>query len=423
MKTSGVKSSVVKIQNSELRSVQRRNDLGYIRNYNDMPYKGVQNSVSFGSHLSLSKKMLLKFRNLSDYMQEASEMTNALIAMIGTGVIAPFAIMCSPNKKCSKSSNDKKVEREKKFFQAIRQPISAFLAFAFQVPTTIGIAMGFNHLAYNKHLKLFDDETLGHLIPNKKYLKSQAKKALKEGASPQLKAEWSEELKIAQDERQITEGLIERIRQDYKDVNVEISEEELRKLAADPKRRRDFILERMAKAKHERFIDEKTKELAARNLVIKDSDLVTDKYQKLAKDKYKAEFSQLKKNANLSFFDRFLQMMGFSNKKLDKLAKAEKELAKEKGLILMKQDLPEVFSKSMERLRKFVKNKDKASQKLYANKIFWLSLVTNLFMVAISCTALNWLHPKFAEFIDKIRDKKNADNQPSEKTKVEVKAK
>ena len=420
MKASSVGNKLINFKGKDLRLDGKRNINGnVISNYSYAPVNNSPKAVSFGSHLSLSKKMLLKFRNLSEYMQEASEMTNALIAMIGTGVIAPFAIMCSPNKKCNKSPEDKKVDREKKFFQAIRQPISAFLAFAFQVPTTVGVAMGFNHLAYKKHLKIFDDETLGTLIPNKKYLKSQAKKALREDASPRLKAEWAEELKKVKDENAVTTELMERIRQDYRDVNVNISEEELRKLAADPKRRANFIVEKMAKDKHERLIDAKVQQLSAKNLEIKDLDIVTEKYQKLAKEeRFKADFEQLRKNANLSPLDKFLKAMGFSNKKLSALEKEEKALAKEKGLILMKEDVPEFFADGVSKLRKFVKNKDKAAQKLYANKIFWLSLVTNLFMVAISCTALNWLHPKFADFIDSIRGKrphpKTSDNKKAE---------
>ena len=426
MKTASVKSGVSKFQNYELHLNKKCNSqVGIIPKSGIYQNNVNKNSVSFGAGMPLSKSMLLKFKNLSEYMQEASEMTNALIAMIGTGVIAPFAIMCSPKKKC-KHEHDKKVDRDKKIFQAIRQPISAFLAFAFQVPTTIGIAMGFNHLAYKKHLKLFDDETLGQLIPNKKYLKAQAKKAMKAPENSPLKTEWANELNLVSDENMITEGLIKRIRQDYNDVNVEVSEEELKKLAANPKRRLDYKLEKMAKEKHEHLIDEKVKTLDAKKLNIQDLDIVTEKYQKLAKDeRFKGDFEQLRKDAKLNFFDKFLQAMGMSNKKLDKLAKAEKELAKQKGLILMKEDvarneIPDFFKDSASKLRKFVKNKDKASQKIYANKIFWLSLVTNLFMVAISCTALNWLHPKFAELFDKVKEKRNAEKTSANK-KVEVK--
>ena len=70
-------------------------------------------------------------------------------------------------------------------------------------------------------------------------------------------------------------------------------------------------------------------------------------------------------------------------------------------------------------MKKFIENRIGKSQKLYGNKIFWLTLGTNLIMVAISCVALNWLHPKFAAFVDKI---KNKGKENSDDKKVEVKA-
>ena len=154
---------------------------------------GVPNcdSVSFkGKPGGFGKRFWFLFRRLSNYMKEPSEMTNALIAAIGTGAIAPFAIMCSPAKKTD-NAQDKKAEREKKAFQALRQPVSAALAFGFQVPTTIGIAALFNHGAYEKHWKIFRDageEGLQNLIPDKKYLAKQAKKALGDNSSEEIKA-------------------------------------------------------------------------------------------------------------------------------------------------------------------------------------------------------------------------------------------
>ena len=143
---------------------------------NKSSLKETSGSVAFrGGESTLSKRAWFMFRKLSDYMKSPSEMTNAEIAFIGTGGIAPFAIMCSPRKKDVITEEDKKKDREKKWFQAMRQPVSALLAFGFQVPTTIGIAMGFNHLAYNKQLKFFNDETLGTLIPDEKYLTKQIK--------------------------------------------------------------------------------------------------------------------------------------------------------------------------------------------------------------------------------------------------------
>ncbi len=381
------------------------------------------NSVAFRGNLS--KQFWFKFRNLSNYMKEPSEMTNALIAMIGTGGIAPFAIMCSPKKK-SAQEQDQKADKDKKFFQALRQPVSAFLAFAFQVPTTIGIAMGLNKLAYQKNIKFFDDDILGHLIPDKKYLKKRARNALDKGASSELKEAWAEELKLANDEKTITKELKNQIKQEYKEVGIDVSEEELDKLAGKKSRRNKFIAEKMADAKQEKLIDIKVQELSNKHYDIKDTDLVTESYQKLAKQRFKEEFASLKENAKLNWFDKFIETMGFSNKKLNTLNNQIKELAQNKGLLIIKQEIqegktPDIFNDNKAKLRKFIENRIGKSQKLYANKIFWLTLVTNLFMVAVSCVALNWLHPKFADFIDNTKDKWHARKASADK-KVEVSA-
>lgn len=385
------------------------------------------NSIAFksASGSNFTKKMWLQFRKLSDYMKQPSEMTNALIAMIGTGAIAPFAIMCSPKKKCH-DEQDKKVDKDKKFFQALRQPVSAFLAFVFQVPTTIGIEKGLNYLAYKKQIKFFDDEILGHLIPDKKYLRKQALKAMKDSAAPELKQAWQEELRIAQDEDSIKSGLKKQIKQEYQEVDIDISDEELERLANKKKKRKNFIADKMADAKHSKLLDEKVQELTNKNYAIKDTDLVTENYQNTAKQRFKEEFANLRKEAKLSWYDKFIEVMGFSNKKLTTLNNNIKEMAQEKGLTLIKQDIaegkiPDVLNDPKARLRNFIENRINKAKKLHANKIFWLTLCTNLFMVAISCVALNWLHPKFANAVDHVKDKRNA-HKATENKKVEVRA-
>lgn len=419
MKANSITSSVIK--NSRLYLGGRYNRM--IGIVGDSMLNGItppQNSVSFKGASNLPKHLYFWLRRFSDYMKEPSEMTNAIIAMIGTGFIAPFAIMCSPSKKCKDNQvQDKKAQREKKFFQAIRQPISAFLAFGFQAPTTVAIAKGINHLAYKMHIKAFNDEVLGHLIPGKKYLKGEAKKALRESASPELRQAWAEELGSVSDTTVIKAQLKEKIRKEYSEVGLEVSDTKLEKLASSKKRIRNFIIEKMADAKHKRLVEEKVQELSFKNLDIKDIDLVTESYQSLARHEFENEFKALKANAKLNWFDRFIQTMGFSNKKLNNLSEAEKELSKQKGLELLKKDMPDILTDNMEKLRNFVKNRDIKSQKLFKNKIFWIAVFTNLFMFAASCSALNWFHPRFAEFINKLKEKISG-NKPSD-TKVEVK--
>ena len=380
-------------------------------------------AVSFKGVGNISKRFWFVLRQLSNYMKEPSEMTNALIAAIGTGAIAPFAIMCSPAKKTD-NTQDKKVEREKKAFQALRQPVSAALAFGFQVPTTVGIAAMFNKLAYEKHSKVFNDEILVNLIPSEKYLTKQAKKALGNNPSAEILNKWKDEIALISDKDAMRRELMDKLKQNYSEVELEVSKEELEKLASKPKEMRKFLAEKMAKAKHETLINEKVKELMDRGFdlsKITDLDLVTEGYQKQARQEFKSEFSALKEKANLSVLDRFTKAMGFSNKKLKALEDAEKELAKTRGLELLKKEEPNVFGNDMRaKLRKFVENRDVKAQKLYGNKVFWFTLVTNLVMVAISCVALNWIHPKFASLVDRIKENKNQKKQAE--SKVDVRA-
>lgn len=370
-----------------------------------------------------SKRAWLAFRKLSNYMKDASEMTNAWIAFIGTGAIAPIAIMSSPARSKSKTGEpmDKQKAKEKKKFQALRQPVSAFLAFCFQLPTTIGIAKLFNHLAYDKHIKFFDDDTLGHLIPNKKYLKGQAKDVIKGKGGSSLISEWQNELNQTSDINALKTELMNQIRKDYEEVGITISDAELERKATQSKIN-EFRVEKMVKAREENLLNAKIEELKNRNFEIKDIDLVTSDYQDLARQRYKAEFETLERKANLNAFDKFIRLMGISNDKLDKLEKAQKDLAKERGLEFLKADMPEVFNgDKMARLKKFIENKNVNAQKLYGNKVFWLTLVTNLGMVAISCEALNRLHPKFADFVDGMKQAKK-EIEASKEQKAEVEA-
>ena len=382
---------------------------------------------------NFSKKFFHIFRKLSHYMKDPSEMTNAVIAAIGTGAIAPFAIMCSPAKKTG-DVQDPKVEKEKKRFQALRQPVSAALAFGFQVPTTIGIAALFNKGAYEKHWGIFEDKgekgikELGDLIPDKKYLAKQAKKALKDNSSEELKSQWAQELAKIADKDKIKQELIEQLRNEDIEEGFTRTQQELEKEASKPKRMKKFLSEKMAKLRHDRLIDEKVQELASENRVFKDIDLVTEDYQNLARERFKSDFNTLRENANLSKFDKFLEAMGFQNSKLKALEDAEKALAKEKGLSIMKaeastnQELEKVFKgDKLARLKKYVENRDIKSQKLFDNKKFWITLCTNLIMVAISCIALNWIHPKFANMVDKIKARKE-DRRNQDDKKVEVNA-
>ncbi len=425
MKVRNVDSNVYLTQNDALRHSNARLRTAYFnaKSLNSVSPK----QIAFKKGGSdITKRSWMLFRQLSDNMKEKSEMKSALIALVGTGGIAPFAIMMSPGKgkkkgEAAPTEEEKKAAKEKKFFQALRQPISAGLAFGFQLPTTLGIAKLFDYLAYKKHYKVFKDEIIGDLVPSKDYLKKQAKKVLKGSGSSELKAEWAEELKIAEDSEKITAELINKLKSEYEEVGIEISDEKLRKLANKKSKRNKYIAEKMAEAKHTKLLEEKVVALQGKDFKINNLDLVTEKYQDLAKHRFKADYDKLEKDAKLSWFDSIVKSMGFSNKKLKKLGDAQKAFAKEKGLELLQQDNPGILEDKAAKFKKFVETKAAAAQKVHGNKIFWFTLVTNLFMVAVSCTALNWLHPKFADFVDgiKLARKEEAERKQAQKQAIQ----
>ena len=138
--------------------------------------------------------------------------------------------------------------------------------------------------------------------------------------------------------------------------------------------------------------------------------LVTEEIKDTAQHLNKEEFAKLKQKANLNIFDKFVDLMGFSNKKLSNLKAEQNKLRQKLGMDLLKKDNPELFDGSVnsneKRLRKYIEEMDKKAHKEFANKKFWISLGVNLFMVTASCYALNWSHPRFKEMIDKYKAKK-----------------
>ena len=374
--------------------------------------QNVGDTVSFTGLGNVAKRGWLGFRKLSAYMKDSSEMTNAFIAAIGTAIIAPIAIMSSPSKEKNLSPEEQK---EKKKFQALRQPVSALLALGFQVPTTIGIKKLFNKWAYVDHKKLFDDEVLGTLVPDKEYLAKKSKNEVK-----QALAEGKTEIHGVNVEEAMNE-LKDKIRKEYSDVDLSISDEKVNKLAE--KRKVKFISEEVAGKKQDKFLDGKVDELisSGKKFDINELDLVTEDDMKLAKQRYKEQFKQLKKDAKLNIFDEFIELMGFSTKKVKAFNEREKALAKELGLEILKKENPMMFTDSAETMKHFIKHINSEAQATFKNKIYWISLLTNFVMVALSCVALNWFHPRFAALVEEISDKHKANKDVNDK-KVEVAA-
>ncbi|MBR6099031.1 hypothetical protein IKP85_04720 [bacterium] len=363
-------------------------------------------NVSFqGIGTNISKKGCFYLRNLSDYMKDVSEITNAFIAAIGTGIIAPAIILVSPGK------GDKE-DQDKKFFQAIRQPLSAGLALAFQLPMTMFITRAIDHVAYENKWKMFRDDTIHDLIPDKKYLQRHV--------TPEELAEWESKFEDTTNGKSLKQELEEKIRSKYEEVRLDISDEKMAKEVE--KKKTKFLKEKIAEAKHSELLNAKVQELKAEMPTIKDKDLVTEDYKNLAKQRNKAAYEAIEKNAKLSWFDKAIKMMGFSNSHTKALEEAQKTFATDEGLKILKEECAELFDEGNieKRLRKFVENKDKSAQKLFKGKQYWISLFVNLFMVTASCYALNWAHPRFKEQIDKFNHK-NTDQQLSDDKKVEVK--
>ena len=361
-------------------------------------------TVSFKAGNGFSKNSWRVFKNLSDYMKEPSEMVSAIIQAIGTSIVAPIAILGSPSRKAH-TEEEKKEAKEKKVFQAFRQPFSALIALFFQIPATLGIAKIFDYFAYKKPLDVFKDKKLGALIPDKKYLEKQAKKALKDNADSALLEEWKNELESVKDKEKIKEAFRKSKEDEALVEGTEISSEQMEKMLNNEKKLKKFTAKQMASAKRESLIQLKIQELKDKDFKIKDIDLVTKDYEERAKETFKKEFEELK-NKSLTGFDKFIKLMGLSNKNISKFDKAEKELAKQRGLDILKKDHPGILEDAAKKFEQYIRQVDEKSIKVYNNKKFWIQLLTNLAMVAISCTVLNWMHPKFMEFFEGMKQAK-----------------
>lgn len=372
-------------------------------------------NVSFqGRTNEFTKHGWYALRSISDKMQNASEITNALIQAIGTGIIAPLIILVSPGKG-DKEDNDKK------FFQAIRQPLSAGLALAFQLPATMAVNRFINNLAYEKRIKLFKDDKLGNLIHDKKYLK---KRVTAEEIN-----EFASKFEEIVNGKSLRQELEDKIRNAHEEVGLKISDEKLAKLVE--KEKHNFLKDKVVEKKHERLLAEKMVELKENNFdvkTIKETELVTDKYKDIAILRNERAYAELEKKANLSFFDKLARLLGLSTSNVKKLEDAQKKFATETGLQILKEeefkkpDSDNLFRNAEAKLKRFIENQDAKSQKFFGNKKFWLSLFVNLFMVTASCYALNWAHPRFKELIDKHKANNNEQPQPVENKKVEVEA-
>ena len=347
-----------------------------------------------------SKKFWFMLRRLGNQMKDITEIENALIAAFGTGILATLIILVSPGK-------GDKADKDKKFLQALRQPLSAGLQLGFQVPATILINKGIDYLGYEKKIKMFRDDKIGDLIPTEKYM---SKTVTKEEISA-LEAKFEEVV----NNKSLRQELEEKIKTDYKEVGLEISDADLAKRVAKDKE--NFLRQKVAKQKVEVLKKEKFNELIKDSEFvksIKDIDLVTEDYQLLAEHKYKDAYKQLEAEANLSFFDKMLREMGIETSKVSELKNKQKTFKKNKGLELSLEDKPGIKTSSEERLKTFLESHQKEAEKFFGNKKFFISLVVNLFMVTASCFALNWMHPRVNKLIQNKKAEKENSLQKAE---------
>lgn len=383
-----------------------------VKKSNYVPYTSLpKNNVSFkGSSGDFAKKFWFQLRRLGNQMKDNTETQNAVIAAIGTGIIAPAIILVSPGKG---DEQDKK----KKFTQAIRQPISALFALGFQLPATMIITKKMDELVFEKHTKAFKDKYIGDIIPNEKYL---AKKVTNKEISA-LEADF-EKIVNGKSLRQELEAII---KEGYEEVGLTISNEELAKQVSKDKQK--FLRGKVAKQKYNELIEQKLEDIIKNkdgmydeiNKIIrniKDIDLVTEDYMNAAAQKFETEYKAIEKRFNLSFWDKTVQILGFENKKLKDLKKEQDIFKRTKGLELLREDSPGLFKNQKMKMKNLLENYQAKATKALKGKTFWTSLAVNVCMIVASCFALNWAHPIVNKFLEE-----KMSGEKTKEQKVEVK--
>ncbi len=427
MKVNSVSENLYQVPSS-FRSIRENVEGGadVIRSSN--PSGHSYNPSFTGGENNFNKRFWHIFKKMSDYFKESDEIVSQIIQFIGTAAIAPFAILVSPSRGEAKKLPEKE-QKEKKLFQALRQPVSAVLAISFMYPFTTATKKIMNYLAFEKRSKLFNNVEIesngtkfdfGNLITSKSYLTKKINKQLKKNGVNEDSISRIKGFDGEIDLKKLREELKDKLRNDYKESGLEISEEKLSKQAN--KKFRKFVSEKIAGMMREKELAAKVEEFSKKeNLVINDIDLVTDKYQKLMKNDYSEEFAKLKQDAKINIWDELIDSWGIKTKRMQAYKEASDRLAKEKGLEYLRKAEPDMFRDPSTRLRNFVENIDKEAQRVFKRKTDLIPLGVNIFAFAVSCLVLNWLHPKFADFVDGIRQAK-AEEQTKKEQKVEVAA-
>ncbi len=163
----------------------------------------------------LPGKAAIKFMKSLEWLK--GEIGGILITAVGTGLVAPFPIAFNPFVKAPKEALEeekKDVENTKKY-TAMRQPISAALAIAFQVtalkPIDKFLDVIFNNPDYSKRFSIVYDQSA---INSKSYIEKLAKLKIK-AKDPNLKGEAFDEL-LEQTKKEIEASQINKIADKFK---------------------------------------------------------------------------------------------------------------------------------------------------------------------------------------------------------------
>lgn len=390
-----------------------------------------EQAVAFKGNGDFSKRAWYTFKKLSNFFKESDEIVSQVIQFFGTAAIAPFAILVSPTRGEARKL-PKEEQKEKKRFQALRQPISALIAISLTFPLTKITKKIMNTLAFEKHSQMFNDKELemngkkvdfGQLITSKSYLTKKVDKQLRTGELTEEAISKIEGFDGKIDLVALREEFKELKRKDLADSGIKATEEELEKLVSKKRPFRKFVSEKIAGEMYNKEILAKVEE--CRNKPgfqnIDDIQLVTDNYKKLMKNDYSEEFSKLKKDSKISVLDELVESWGVKTKKMQAFRNAEDKLATEKALAYLKKAEPELFTDSSKKLKNYVENLNAKAQSVFKRKTDLYSMVISMAGMAVSCLILNWVHPKFANAVDKLRDKRR-ESAANHNKKVEVAA-
>ncbi len=430
MKINGISDNAYQ-SSSHLRLISNNNE--------DLPNGGINsnvltnsnNSVQFRGGGDFSKKSWHTFKKLSNFLKESDEIVSQIIQFFGTAAIAPFAILVSPTRGEARKL-PKEQQKEKKRFQALRQPLSALIAISLTFPLTKMTKKIMNTLAFEKHSQLFNDKELemngkkvdfGQLITSKSYITKNVEKQLKRDGLSEESISKIKGFEGKIDIAAVKAEFKDLIRKDYADCGIELTEEKLEQLACKKGPFRKFVSEKIASEMYNKEIMAKVEECRHKPEFqnIEDVQLVTDKYKKLMRNDYPEEFSKLRKDAKIGVLDELVESWGVKTKKMQAFRDAEDKLATEKGLAYLKKAEPDLFTNSSKKLKNYVENLNAKAQSVFKRKTDLYSMVISMAGMAVSCLILNWVHPKFAKFVDNRRDRRN-ESKSIQNQKVEVAA-